>query len=131
MTIDDLIAKAQINDLFADYCHRYDDGDHDAWADLFASDATMYVGRQALAGRDSIREWAVAARAAAPQQARHHVSNIAVELHGRDLATVVADYLVVGADRQILAVGRYDDRLVATEDGWRLAEHRVSFLRAG
>ena len=129
MTHDDLVAIEAIRRLFADYCHHYDDGDLDAWAQLFAVDGVMEVAGQRLEGRDAIHGWAEAAIEAAPQPSRHRIDNIAIDLGEDGSAVAVSDFVVVGADRTIAVVGRYHDALVVEEGAWRLAEHRLSFLR--
>jgi 3-phenylpropionate/cinnamic acid dioxygenase small subunit len=56
----------------------------------------------------------------------HRITNVAVDVRpGYDRATAhsYVDAIVMGADGRsgVQAIGRYDDELVRTSDGWRIA----------
>lgn len=59
----------------------------------------------------------------------HRISNIALEPVGDDVAArsyVDALIMMAGNRTGVRALGYYDDRLVATDDGWRIAERRFT-----
>lgn len=129
MELEQLISIERIRRIMAAYCHRIDDGDLDGWAALFASDATLAIGRHEHVGRDAIRAWAESAAVAAPEPTRHVVVNPEIDVTGAE-ATAVSDFLVLSASMSVLMAGRYADRLARGEDGeWTFVERRISFLR--
>lgn len=119
----------QIRRLMADYCHLVDDGLHERWVQLYAPDAEVVMGRRTYSGHEEILGWIRMVAEAAPEPNRHHINNLAIDVQG-EAATVRSDWLVVGASLSVAATGRYDDELVRTPDGWRIARRVISMLRA-
>jgi hypothetical protein len=69
-----------------------------------------------------------------PAPGRHCATNIVVDVPPGDSARAVAESDIIFIDRPrtepvaVTAVARYNDVLIATNDGWRLASRRVSLL---
>ena len=131
MTADTATADVDIEGIrrmMAAYCHRIDDGELAGWSETFEEGATLTIGRQVYEGRPAILAWAECSLAAAVEPTRHMVTNVEIALDG-DSATAVSDFMVLSASMAILVAGRYDDRLVASPDGWKFAERRIGFFR--
>ena len=119
----------QIRRLMADYCHRVDDGDIEAWLELFDGDAEVQFGRRVHTGHAEIRTWIEETRAAATAPTRHHISNAAIDVDG-DTATSVSDWILVAAPSNVVACGRYDDAFTRAGGTWRIARRGITMLRA-
>jgi hypothetical protein len=112
---------SEIRDLLARYCLLLDLDDMDGWLQLFTDDGIYQVyGREAV-GRDGIRALLTGAPGGL-----HLGGPPVVDLDG-DRATTVRNLLFVdratGEQRQAV----YDDELVRTADGWRIARCRCRF----
>ena len=57
----------------------------------------------------------------------HHVTNLVVESTGADTATCDSKIIIILPDARAVT-GVYRDRLVRTDDGWRI-NHRVCIMR--
>jgi uncharacterized protein (TIGR02246 family) len=129
--VDAAVARDAIRDLAARYAHAADRGRFDDVAALFAADAVLEMpdGRR-LVGRDAVRaflvETAETMRVAATTGSfiRHHVSSHQITVEAPDSAIGYAYFFVV-TDRGPDHWGRYADRYVRTDDGWRFAQRRV------
>ena len=126
----ELIAREEIRELVARYAHFADTGRFDDLAALFADDGVLRIDERApVEGPDGIRAFLVATgdelRASPAVTAiRHHVASVRIDVTARDAATGAAYFLVVG-DRGPDHWGRYRDRFVSRDGGWRFAERRV------
>lgn len=113
----------------ARYCQLCDDGDFDAWSDLFESHAVFRVLGGEHHGRDAIRAFIEAAQGPAVR-GKHFLGQSVVDVdedHG--LATAVTDYLFVDKSLAITSAGRYHDTLRRGPDGeWRFTSREVRFL---
>jgi hypothetical protein len=112
---------SEIRDLLARYCLLLDLDDMDSWLQLFTDDGIYQVyGREAV-GRDGIRALLTGAPGGL-----HLGGPPVVDLAG-DRASTVRNLLFVdratGEQRQAV----YDDELVRTADGWRIARCRCRF----
>lgn len=125
---DDLDDRMQISDLLDDYAHGIDTRDFDLVTSLFTPDAQLdYTSSGGpAAARDEAVAWL---RASLPAVAltQHLLTNRRIRVEG-DTATVRSELLNPllfagdnGTELMLLG-GRYDDRLVRTADGWRIAE---------
>ena len=123
-----LLDQHEIVTVAIRYCSTLDAREFDRLGEVFVADATAELGDSGpLTGLDQI---AATCRAAlAPLDASHHlVGNHVVEV-GLDTAThrcyVQAQHVRRGVEggRTFIIAGRYEDRLVRTVDGWRIA-HR-------
>jgi uncharacterized protein (TIGR02246 family) len=126
----ELAAREQIRDTIARYAHCVDGGRFDEFVELFTPDGVLEVeGDPAHRGRDAIRAFVagtgrdLAADTGAPR-IRHHVSNVVIELDGRDRARARCYFLAV-TDRGADHWGRYRDELRRDGDRWRFAHRRV------
>jgi hypothetical protein len=137
LIVDDLerlIAELSCQRLVVDYCRWLDAGDADRFAMIFVDDAVWdMVGYFRLETRDAIVARMIKPRAGT---SRHLVANVAVDLLSADEASGSASFVnyrdeaVEPAGHPLPAgepryVGRYLDRFVRTEDGWRIARRRV------
>lgn len=127
-------AEAGIRRTLARYCQRCDDGDFEAFAELFAADAVFTVRGfgEPRVGRDAIK--AFMADSMPPEKRGKHVmgqSDIDVD-PAAGTAAVVSDYtFVAGANFSyaVTSAGRYYDELVLGDDGtWRFASREIRFL---
>lgn len=117
-----------IPNLLYTYAMRFDDGDFDGAAALF-DHGSVLAGGQRITGRDGIlamwRNW-VKLYGGKPLT-RHITTNPIIEL-GADgwTATCQSQWTVIqaapGYPLQIVASGRYRDRLVRNADGWHFIE---------
>jgi 3-phenylpropionate/cinnamic acid dioxygenase small subunit len=115
------------------YAERLDAGDLDGVAALFEH-ATLRSNR-----RDAVRRGREAARALYHQTVRlydgspctkHVIGNLAIDLAGAaNAATARSSFTVLQArpelPLQVILAGRYHDRFVRAEGGWRFAERCI------
>jgi ketosteroid isomerase-like protein len=122
--------KDAIRELLARYCFHFDNGEFDAWLDLFTPDGIFDLGtRGRFAGRESLQKFlkSLPLTNGLPLM-KHCVLNSIVDVVG-DHATAQS-YVVVVRDGDVLAVsvaGRYYDSLAKTGGGWRFTERKVHF----
>jgi len=119
----------QVRRVLAEYCHRYDSGSVDEWADLFTEDGRFVLMGRATVGRPAIREYMEHAQAGFGRGI-HVTSNTVVDLDG-DEARAASNYLYVrpGDDGLVVAAaGIYRDRLVRDGARWRFRERAISML---
>ncbi len=112
----------------------YDDNDWALVADCFTDDAvfSMRIAEGEIIGPFEGREAIVAmmreASHSQEDQRRHVTSNLIIEEHG-DKATSVA-YLTLFSARNgtltPLSTGKYQDELVHTNAGWKLAKRHIA-----
>jgi 3-phenylpropionate/cinnamic acid dioxygenase small subunit len=108
------------------YFQLLDDRDYEGWAALLTPDARVTI--------NDVDAWPPDVQV--PGQRGQHVSvNPIVKVDG-DTATAVFDYFYFaqigppGFQRQeIFNFGRYHDRLVRTDDGWRLTEVAMKVVK--
>ncbi len=118
--------------LIHHYVNLNDAGDWDAVAALYTDDGVLRrpSGGEPVAGREAIL---AAFRARPPRAQRHVVANVVVDVVNAAAATafsVIVLYMGAAAEDGGLPVkaansplvGRFADRLVLTEDGWRFAQ---------
>lgn len=124
-----------IRNTLARYCHTCDDGRFDEFGELFEPDGVFAVqGMDPVAGQDAIRAFMEAAQP--PERRGKHLCGIplvAVDDNG-DTASASTDFVFVGRAEDgggwsVVAVGRYEDRLVRSSDGaWRFARRTITML---
>lgn len=121
--------RLEIIELTHRYCWALDSKDLDLLDTVFLPDATAELRSAPLEGRDAIRA-RIRAAATALDATQHTVTNHMVTIDG-DRATSRC-YLhsqhvregTEGGDLYVIA-GRYEDELVRTPDGWRIAFRRL------
>jgi ketosteroid isomerase-like protein len=122
--------KEAIRELIARYCFHFDNGEFEAWLDLFTDDGVFDLGaRGCFAGRAALRKFLTNIPLTDGQPLmRHFVTNVIIKVHG-DGARADSYVLVVrGGDSVGISVaGRYEDRFVKVGGAWRFRERRVHF----
>ena len=125
-----------IMELTATYCWALDEKAFERLRGVFLPDATARLGSSSQSGIEEIIE-RVSTTLARFERSQHMVGTHLIEIDG-DTATcrcyLQAQHIrPAGEEPPLLTVGgRYEDRLVRTADGWRIA-HRtlVSMWRSG
>jgi len=122
--------KDAIREQMARYCFHFDNGEFDAWLDLFTADGTFDLGtRGRFAGRESLQTFLKSLPlAGGVPMMKHCVFNSVVTVNGERAAA--QSYVVVirsGEHLAITVAGRYEDGLVKTATGWRFQERKVHF----
>ena len=116
--------------VVARYCHLLDDGRWDEFALLWAEDAEFVLQGQATHGRAAIRD-AIAATQPPERRGRHLAVNLEIALDGAT-ATHVCDFMFWARNKEgratLMFLGRYDDALVRTADGWQFARREITFF---
>jgi uncharacterized protein (TIGR02246 family) len=122
-------AHARIARTLARYCQRCDDGEWDAFEELFERDAVFSVMAEDHIGRESIRAFI---EAAMPPELRgkHFLGQSDVEVdEERGAAEAATDFVFINKAREITQAGRYLDRLRRGPDGeWRFTSREIRFL---
>ena len=136
--IDRLLIERACERVIVDSARFNDRREFSALAALYTTDGLVVrPNGQRLEGRVAIE----AAYAAGPPDrvTRHLCSNVRVEVDGPDAARATTAVLIVSGQRSddpdapfgVLPserhmVGEFADRLVRTEDGWRIAERHAT-----
>lgn len=116
---------AEIRNLVARYCLTLDGDDVDAWLTLFTPDAEYHVYGHTFRGHDGLRRML----AGAPT-GLHLGGSPAVELVDDTRATVRHNLLFVDRVTGVSRHAVYDDALLRTDEGWRIASVRCRFITA-
>ncbi len=118
--------------MLARYCQRCDDGDWEAFAELFAADARFVVMGRTSEGRAAIRAFLEGSMP--PERRGKHLiaqSDVEVDASG-DTAFAVTDFTFVAkvdGGYAITSAGRYHDDLRRDAGGeWRFARREIRFL---
>jgi ketosteroid isomerase-like protein len=126
MTTQELADRIEIRELCARYCRAMDDGDAGTWASLFTDEGMMEGSTGITEGREALE--ALVHRATG--SAIHTTTDSVVEFDGdsaRHWCTVVVYNRT--ADRggnDVRLVGRYEDELRRTPEGWRFQRRSVA-----
>lgn len=130
MELWELSAREEIRETLARYNQFGDSGRFDEMAALFAIDGVLEVkGEQAVVGRDAIVEYLngvkrdVVALSDVPML-RHYATNVTITVSSPQEATAASSFLVL-AENGLDHWGRYRDRLVPADGGWRFAQRLV------
>src|SRR6187200_423229 len=113
-----------VQDLFAQYAHRIDRRDFDAFGELFTADADYALATNRRQGREAIKEF-LRGVMTSPGGA-HIITNVSVAANVDDTCAAVADYLLTRrpepeAPFAVIGVGKYDATVVLRDDAWRFA----------
>jgi SnoaL-like domain len=129
MELWELVAREEIRETLARYHHAGDSGRFADMAALFAPDGVLEIkGEQTVEGRAAIVEFLsgvnrdVVAMSSVPML-RHYSTNVTLTVASPAEATAASAFLVL-AESGLDHWGRYRDRLVPGDGGWRFA-HRV------
>jgi 3-phenylpropionate/cinnamic acid dioxygenase small subunit len=116
---------AAITQLLARYCLTLDLDDVDAWVGLFTLDATYEVYGRSWDGHAGLRKMMSVAPGGL-----HLGGPPVIEMVDRDHARTMQNLLFVERTTGIQRHSVYDDELVRTDDGWRIARRRCRFIVA-
>jgi 3-phenylpropionate/cinnamic acid dioxygenase small subunit len=122
-TVEDRFA---INDLIAMHGHFSDSGDLDRYAEIFTADVEYEVGGTVLVGCAALADAGRALGAGNP--VGHHVTNVVLLQTSAKRVRAVSKFLGVKADGTT-GSGTYEDTIVRTDAGWRIAHRRVIVQR--
>lgn len=114
-----------IINLFARYCLTLDQDDVEGWVSLFTPEGSFEVYGRTYHGHDGLRKMA----AIAPS-GLHLGGPPVVEMVNVDQARTTQNLLFVNRKDGISRSAVYDDELVRTADGWRIARRRCQFIVA-
>jgi hypothetical protein len=124
-----LVAREEIRETLARYNQFGDSGRFAEMAELFAIDGVLEVkGERAVEGRNAIVEYLsgvkrdLLALSDVPML-RHYATNVTITVSSPEAATAASSFLVL-SETGLDHWGRYRDRLVPAEGGWRFA-HRL------
>ena len=126
----ELEQRRLIGETLQDYCELVDRNDPTALVHrVFTPDGVFELGAgRAVVGRDNLARM-FAKTLAAFTATSHHLSNVRISFDGDDRAQssayVYAWHRSLEGDR-IEAWGRYHDRLVRIEEGWRIDNRHLS-----
>jgi ketosteroid isomerase-like protein len=119
---------AAIQQLFIDYGRYLDAGDFDRYSKLFAEDGEVLLGPMGRAtGPDAIRSLMASQLGDRVGSTYHLITSPMITLGG-DTATSSTMWSVFAGDESgapvVTMVGRHEDDLVRTADGWRFRRRR-------
>jgi ketosteroid isomerase-like protein len=118
-----------IRRTIAEYSQRCDDGHFDRWAELFTEDARLEFGEQTTEGRAAIKAYMERVQAPAAR-GKHITGNTLIDVDG-DTAAATTDYLFVrpsAGGLELIATGRYYDRLVRDGSRWQFSQRAITML---
>lgn len=124
--------RADIADVLIRYATGIDSRDWPLFRTVFTADCELDYGQIGTwNGVDAVTEFMELSHAGAGHT-MHRLSNMAITVT-EDTATArtYIDGLILAADNAsgVNAVGFYDDELVRTGDGWRIARRRFTSVR--
>jgi 3-phenylpropionate/cinnamic acid dioxygenase small subunit len=127
-------AKHDIAEVLVRYATGIDRRDWVLFRGCFTDDVLAeYDGVETWRSADAITEW-MRANHAPMGHTMHRLSNMAIDVDG-DAATArtYIDAVLMAADGEtgLNARGFYDDRLVRTADGWRIAYRHFTMVHIG
>ncbi len=132
MTDPDLRDRTDITDTLLRYATGIDRRDWATFRTAFTEDCVLDYGEiGSLTGVDAVTEFMDASHAMAGHT-MHRLTNIVITLDGdQATARTYIDGLIMAADNAsgVNAVGFYDDDLVRTEQGWRIARRTFTAVR--
>ncbi|HWB52062.1 MAG TPA: aromatic-ring-hydroxylating dioxygenase subunit beta [Stellaceae bacterium] len=144
MSPEDAIRRAEIGALYADYAHCLDNDELEAWPGFFTEDcryritsaenyeAGLPIGIVYATSQAMLADRVMALRKAniyEPQRYRHIVGALKLGPEEDGAVPVVANLIVVRTMQDgamlLFAAGRYVDRLVRRDGGWKFARKEV------
>ncbi|SPM29625.1 nuclear transport factor 2 family protein [Mycobacterium terramassiliense] len=124
--------RQDIADLLVRYATGIDRRDWALFRTVFTDDCELDYGViGAWRGVDAVTDFMEQVHALAGHT-MHRLSNLAITLDGdKAAARTYIDGLIMAADNTsgVNAIGFYDDEIVRTEDGWRIARRRYTQVR--
>jgi hypothetical protein len=130
MELWELVAREEIRETLARYHYFGDSAKFEPMAALFAVDGILEVlGEEAVVGRPAIIDFLtgvnrdVVALSDMPML-RHYATNVTITVVSPEEATAASAFFVV-SETGLDHWGRYRDRLVPADGGWRFAHRSV------
>jgi 3-phenylpropionate/cinnamic acid dioxygenase small subunit len=124
--------RQDIADLLVRYATGIDRRDWALFRTVFTDDCELDYGViGAWQGVDAVTDFMEQVHALAGHT-MHRLSNLAIMVDGeKATARTYIDGLIMAADNTsgVNAIGFYDDEIVRTEDGWRIARRRYTQVR--
>lgn len=117
--------QVAIGQLLARYCITLDLDDVDGWVALFTPDASYEVYGRSWDGHDGLRKMMSVAPGGL-----HLGGPPVIEMVDGDHAKTTQNLLFVERESGIQRKSVYDDDLVRTPEGWRIARRRCRFIVA-
>jgi 3-phenylpropionate/cinnamic acid dioxygenase small subunit len=115
----------EIRNLLARYCILLDQDDVEQWVQLFTTDATYSVYGRAYIGHEGLRKMMSGAPGGL-----HLGGPPAIEVVDDDHALTQQNLLFMERSGTEIRRSLYDDELVRTDGGWRIATRRCRFITA-
>ncbi|MCV7199166.1 nuclear transport factor 2 family protein [Mycobacterium angelicum] len=124
--------RQDISDLLVRYATGIDRRDWPLFRTVFTADCELDYGEiGAWKGVDAVTEFMDKVHATAGHLL-HRLSNQVITIDGDTaVARTYVDALIMMADNQtgVNGIGFYDDEIVRTPDGWRIARRRFTVVR--
>jgi uncharacterized protein (TIGR02246 family) len=124
--------RQDISDLMVRYATAIDRRDWPLFRTVFTDDCELDYGEiGAWKGVDAVVEFMEQTHALLGHT-MHRMSNIAITVDGnRGVARTYLDGLMMAPDNKsgVNAIGFYDDEVVRTADGWRIARRQTTIVR--
>jgi len=144
MSPEEVVWRLEIDALYADYAHCLDNDALEEWPEFFTDDcryritsaenfeAGLPLGIVYATSKAMLTDRVMALRKAniyEPQRYRHLIGAIRLGAEAGGEQPVVANFIVVrimqDGEMMVFAAGRYVDRLVRREGGWKFAGKEV------
>lgn len=128
LTIQDRI---EIQDLMGRFALAVDVNGPEAMRDIFSIDSQFIIDQFQIdvKGLDNIIHWMTESADSFPPGLNHVLSNFVIEGNeaGDEANLKCISQAIQSYEGKIstYAIGRYDDKLVKTVEGWRLKEHQL------
>jgi len=119
----------EVSNLLARYCWLVDEKRFTEWSACFKPDGVFEVRGQRLIGRHAIAEF-VSGSIGDYQLIRHITHHPEIVFASESTVRARCYFSLIGVTaegRDIHALGRYDDQIELTADGWAFAERRAQF----
>ena len=134
MSTERVADRLEINELLARYAWALCDGDFDAWQTCFTADASAdFTTAGGIAGTPAEAAAWLSTTMSMFETTISHGGNVVIDFNGDDSAKVRSIYKMVmklGGDSPTYmeACGYYNDVVVRTADGWRIADRFEQIL---
>lgn len=124
--------RDDISDLLVRYATGIDRRDWSLFRTVFTEDCQLDYGEiGAWSGVDAVTDFMEKVHAMAGHTL-HRLTNQAIDVDGDNaVARTYVDALIMGADNTsgVNGIGFYDDEMVRTRQGWRIARRRFTTVR--
>lgn len=134
MTIDEVIAHAEIRQVLATYFRALDRRELDLLKSVFHPDATDDHGKGMFQGNaHEMCEWILEHSKHFKMVRQHHLTNVWIEMDGENFANVECYGIVVrsqpdpdtGEEMRQLAGGRIVDRFERRDGKWKILDRQI------